>query len=71
MGRYVNKFRRPLASSVTSINAVFQCNVFRFIAAKSYYFGVGGGTRQFQSLVEEDGEFDVRVVWKSEQGKRR
>jgi len=27
-----------------------------YMAAKKYYFGVGGGTRRFLSLVEEDGE---------------
>ncbi|KZC07182.1 Histidine protein methyltransferase 1 like protein, partial [Dufourea novaeangliae] len=41
-----------------------------FIAAKSFYFGVGGGMRQFQSLIEEDGIFEVEVVWTSRQGKK-
>lgn len=27
-----------------------------YMAAKKYYFGVGGGTRQFLSVVEKDGE---------------
>lgn len=27
-----------------------------YMAAKKYYFGVGGGTRQFLSMVEKDGE---------------
>ncbi|KOC65533.1 Histidine protein methyltransferase 1 like protein [Habropoda laboriosa] len=36
------------------------------IAAKSYYFGVGGGIRQFQNFIEEDGIFDVDVTWKSQ-----
>ncbi|XP_076240900.1 histidine protein methyltransferase 1 homolog isoform X2 [Calliopsis andreniformis] len=39
-----------------------------FIAGKTYYFGVGGGMRQFQSLIEEDGVFNVEVVWKSQGG---
>ena len=26
------------------------------MAAKKYYFGVGGGTRRFLSVVEKDGE---------------
>ncbi|XP_076643359.1 histidine protein methyltransferase 1 homolog [Halictus rubicundus] len=42
-----------------------------FIAAKSYYFGVGGGMRQFQSLIEDDGIFNVEIVWKSQQGLQR
>ncbi|EPS60086.1 hypothetical protein M569_14718, partial [Genlisea aurea] len=48
-----------------------------YMAAKKYYFGVGGGTRQFISMVEEDGDFccsliaeitsgssNIREVWK-------
>ncbi|CAD1474523.1 unnamed protein product, partial [Heterotrigona itama] len=35
------------------------------IASKSYYFGVGGGIKQFQNLIEEDGIFDVETVWKN------
>lgn len=27
-----------------------------YMAAKKYYFGVGGGSRRFLSLVEKDGE---------------
>lgn len=26
------------------------------MAAKKYYFGVGGGTRQFLSIIEKDGK---------------
>ena len=32
-----------------------------YIAAKTYYFGVGGGTRSFEHLVRMDGVFDVAV----------
>ncbi|XP_054015808.1 histidine protein methyltransferase 1 homolog [Hylaeus anthracinus] len=42
-----------------------------FIAGKTYYFGVGGGMRQFQTLIEEDGYFDVDIVWKSREGLQR
>ncbi|XP_076765968.1 histidine protein methyltransferase 1 homolog [Xylocopa sonorina] len=42
-----------------------------FIAGKTYYFGVGGGMRQFQNLIEEDGIFDVDIVWKSKEGLQR
>ncbi|KAK9298128.1 hypothetical protein QLX08_008447 [Tetragonisca angustula] len=41
------------------------------IAGKSYYFGVGGGIRQFQNLIEEDGIFDVETVWKNREGLQR
>ena len=33
-----------------------------FVAAKSYYFGVGGGTDQFVNFVRKDGVFDVCTV---------
>lgn len=42
--------------------------VLRFIAGKSYYFGVGGGTRQFQDLIEKDAIFDVEIVWRNREG---
>ncbi|CAK9819988.1 Histidine protein methyltransferase 1 homolog [Anthophora quadrimaculata] len=41
------------------------------IAGKSYYFGVGGGMRQFQNIIEGDGIFDVNVTWKSREGLQR
>lgn len=43
-------------------------DVLRFIAGKSYYFGVGGGMRQFQNLIEEDAIFDVEIVWTNREG---
>lgn len=33
-----------------------------YLAAKKHYFGVGGGTRQFKSLVEEDGILGAHLV---------
>ena len=33
-----------------------------YIAAKSYYFGVGGGTRLFAAAAERDGVFQVDTV---------
>lgn len=33
-----------------------------WIAAKSYYFGVGGGTASFRRLVEKDGAFNMDTV---------
>jgi len=34
-----------------------------YVASKTYYFGVGGGTRQFEDLVREDGAMSSTVVW--------
>jgi hypothetical protein len=28
-----------------------------YVAAKKHYYGVGGGTRQFKALLDEDGKF--------------
>ncbi|KAG6548631.1 hypothetical protein Mapa_009785 [Marchantia paleacea] len=33
-----------------------------YVAAKKHYFGVGGGTRQFKYLVEEDGVLGAHLV---------
>ncbi|XP_017886137.1 histidine protein methyltransferase 1 homolog [Ceratina calcarata] len=42
-----------------------------FIAAKTYYFGVGGGMRQFQNLIEEDDIFNIEIAWRSKEGVQR
>ncbi|KAL6074876.1 Histidine protein methyltransferase 1 [Balamuthia mandrillaris] len=33
-----------------------------FAAAKTYYFAVGGGCRQFENIVKEDGFFDISTA---------
>ena len=38
------------------------------VAAKSYYFGVGGGTRSFAERVHADGILQCRSVWSSADG---
>lgn len=40
----------------------------RYVAGKTYYFGVGGGMRQFESLIKDDNTFNVENVWTSDQG---
>lgn len=42
-----------------------------FVAAKTYYFGVGGGLREFEELIKKDGRFSCKVVWQSSQGVNR
>ena len=32
-----------------------------YVAAKNYYFSVGGGCRQFEEMVKKDGLFDTTV----------
>ncbi|KAK0166121.1 hypothetical protein PV328_004568 [Microctonus aethiopoides] len=42
-----------------------------YVAGKTYYFGVGGGMRQFESLIKDDNTFNVENVWTSDQGLQR
>ncbi len=35
--------------------------VCSYVAAKNYYFSVGGGCRQFEEMVKKDGLFDTTV----------
>ncbi|XP_058076912.1 uncharacterized protein LOC131225402 [Magnolia sinica] len=69
-------------SSLQSLYGLMKKCLYRphgvvYLAAKKHYFGVGGGTRQFRSVVEEDGVMasvliaevadgssNVREVWK-------
>ncbi|KAG0031022.1 Histidine protein methyltransferase 1 [Podila clonocystis] len=41
------------------------------VAAKSFYFGVGGDVLSFQRLIEKDGVFDVKVVFSAQAFVRR
>jgi len=34
----------------------------RYLAAKTYYFGVGGGTRSFEDLVRQEDVFSSKVI---------
>ncbi|XP_053959433.1 histidine protein methyltransferase 1 homolog [Anastrepha ludens] len=38
------------------------------VAAKIYYFGVGGGLRQFEDLITADKRFQCKIVWTSTDG---
>ncbi|KAI5644241.1 lysine methyltransferase domain-containing protein [Phthorimaea operculella] len=42
-----------------------------FVAAKTCYFGVGGGTRQFEKCIEKNSLLKSEVCWKSEGGIQR
>ncbi|XP_050084227.1 histidine protein methyltransferase 1 homolog [Anopheles aquasalis] len=42
-----------------------------YLAAKTYYFGVGGGTRLFETEMDEDARFRYKVVWKCNSGVKR
>ncbi|CAG9125381.1 unnamed protein product [Plutella xylostella] len=42
-----------------------------FVAAKTYYFGVGGGTRQFEECVSKSLKLKSEVVWLSSGGVKR
>ena len=38
-----------------------QMSLYRLVAAKTYYFGVGGGTRQLEEAVHADGAMTSKV----------
>ncbi|XP_012264959.2 histidine protein methyltransferase 1 homolog isoform X2 [Athalia rosae] len=42
-----------------------------YVAGKVYYFGVGGGMRQFEELVSSEKKFFTETVWRSEEGVQR
>ncbi|XP_047029599.1 histidine protein methyltransferase 1 homolog [Helicoverpa zea] len=42
-----------------------------YVAAKTYYFGVGGGVRQFEQNITKNGHLTSTVCWKSEGGIQR
>lgn len=36
-----------------------------YLAAKTYYFGVGGSLRDFEDLLRREGLFEYRTCWKT------
>ncbi|XP_030831802.1 histidine protein methyltransferase 1 homolog [Strongylocentrotus purpuratus] len=53
------------------IRSLLKPNGKVFLAAKTHYFGVGGGTRQFEDFVREKGEFEIESIKVISQGVRR
>ena len=53
------------------IKFTLNLNGVAFVAAKSYYFGVGGGTDQFSRLVKQDGAFDISNFTMCSEGVKR
>lgn len=42
-----------------------------YVAAKTYYFGVGGGLRTFEGLVRSDDTLHSEVVWTTTENVQR
>lgn len=42
-----------------------------YLAAKTYYFGVGGGLREFERIIEADGHLQSEVVWHTTENVQR
>lgn len=42
-----------------------------YLAAKTYYFGVGGGLRSFEALLLADGSLRSEVVWQTSENVQR
>ncbi|ESP01169.1 hypothetical protein LOTGIDRAFT_139771, partial [Lottia gigantea] len=53
---------------VSALNSLLHPQGQILISAKSYYFGVGGGTRLFESFLQENGVFSSEVVHVIEAG---
>lgn len=65
---------RSLVASCSSASPTLLLQVLRpphgiaLVAAKSHYFGVGGGTASFAAAVAADGTLEVARVWVMEDG---
>lgn len=46
-------------------------NGVAYLAAKTYYFGVGGGLRAFEALIRDDASMNSEVVWISTENVQR
>jgi hypothetical protein len=57
-----SKRAEPKASDALHAQALRSPYGVVYLAAKKYYFGVGGGTRQFKAVLEEDGEPDFPLL---------
>ncbi|XP_041479163.1 histidine protein methyltransferase 1 homolog [Lytechinus variegatus] len=53
------------------IRNLLKPNGIVYLAAKTHYFGVGGGTRQFEEFVKEKGEFEIESAKVIRQGVQR
>jgi hypothetical protein len=42
-----------------------------YLAAKCHYFGVGGNIMDFCKFIHEDGFFECKSIWKSNEGLQR
>ncbi|XP_067624861.1 histidine protein methyltransferase 1 homolog isoform X2 [Eurosta solidaginis] len=48
------------------LNTIYKklsANGVALVAAKTYYFGVGGGLRQFETVITADDRFQYKIVW--------
>lgn len=45
--------------------------IFRFLAAKRFYFGLQGSVMAFKLAAEQDGRFTCSTIWKMEKGVAR
>lgn len=51
------------------LNGLLEKDGTAFVAAKTYYFGVGGSVSDFKKFIEKDNLFDCTVCWKTQEGK--
>lgn len=58
-------------SLITILKKAIKCNGTILVAAKTCYFGVGGGTRLFEDALAQDGFFKSDVVFVTDVGVQR
>ncbi|XP_037085571.1 histidine protein methyltransferase 1 homolog [Pollicipes pollicipes] len=63
--------RESWARLLEAVDAALAPAGSALVAAKTCYFGVGGGTRAFEQAVLEDGRFSSEVVFATQQGLQR
>ena len=51
------------------ISQILNQTVYRYVASKYHYFGVGGGIESFQDFVEKRGVFSVERVLTTDESK--
>ena len=59
---------KVLKWAVLLVQAIKPPTGIAYIAAKTYYFGVGGGTTSFKKLLKSDGMLEVKTVATIDEG---
>lgn len=53
---------------INIFNLLLKDNGVVYLAAKTYYFGVGGGLRTFETAIQKSGILQSETIWKCDNG---